>query len=143
MTNAEVARVLERIAVMLEIEGANTFRVRAYREGARVIGAQGESVAALAAEPGALEALRGIGKDLAGRIRDLVATGTTPMYDELRSRIPDEVVDFTDLHGLGPKRVKTLFEALDIRDRASLEVAAKAGRLPKRAPPARARSRAS
>jgi DNA polymerase (family X) len=129
VTNAEVARVLERIAVMLEIEGANSFRVRAYREGARVIGAQGESVAALAAEGGGLEALKGIGKDLAGRIRDLVATGTTPMYDELRSRIPDEVVDFTELHGLGPKRVKTLFDALDIRDRAALEAAAKAGRL--------------
>ena len=129
MTNAEVARVLERIAVMLEIEGANSFRVRAYREGARVIGAQGESVAHLASEAGGLEALKGIGKDLAGRIRDLVATGTTPMYDELRSRVPDEVVDFTELHGLGPKRVKTLFETLDIRDRAALEAAAKAGRL--------------
>ncbi len=129
MTNAEVARVLERIAVMLEIEGANSFRVRAYREGARVIGAQGGSVTALAGEAGALEALKGIGKDLAGRIRDLVATGTTPMYDELRSRVPDAVVDFTELHGLGPKRVKTLFEALDIRDRTALEAAAKAGRL--------------
>jgi DNA polymerase (family 10) len=129
VTNAEVARVLERIAVMLEIEGANPFRVRAYREGARVIAAQGESVSALAEGQGALEALRGIGKDLAGRIRDLVATGTTPMYDELRSRIPDEVVDFTELQGLGPKRVKTLFEALDIRDRAALEAAARAGRL--------------
>jgi DNA polymerase (family 10) len=129
VTNAEVARVLERIAIMLEIEGANTFRVRAYREGARVIAAQGESVIALAAGEGSLEALKGIGKDLAGRIRDLVATGTTPMYDELRSRIPDEVVDFTELQGLGPKRVKTLFESLDIRDRAALEAAALAGRL--------------
>ena len=129
MTNAEVARVLERIAVMLEIEGANPFRVRAYREGARVIGTQGEAVTQLAGEAGGLEALKGIGKDLAARIRDLVATGTTPMYDEMRARIPDAVVDFTELHGLGPKRVKTLFETLDIRDREALEAAAKAGKL--------------
>ena len=129
MTNAEVARVLERIAVMLEIEGANPFRVRAYREGARVIGAQGEAVARAGGRAGARSRrCRGIGKDLAQKIRDLVATGTTPMYDELRARIPDEVVGFTELQGLGPKRVKTLFETLGIRDRAALEAAAKAGR---------------
>ncbi len=129
MTNAEVARVLERIAVMLEIEGANSFRVRAHGNAARVISGHGESVAVLALTPGALEALPGIGKDIAQKIRDLVATGTTPMYDELRGRIPDEVAAFTELQGLGPKRVKTLFEALGIRDRAALEAAARAGRL--------------
>ena len=129
MTNAEIARVLERMAVMLEIEGANTFRVRAYTNGARVVGEHGEAMSSLAATPGALEALPGIGKDLAQKIRDLVATGSTEQYDELRSRIPDEVVGFTELHGLGPKRVKTLFEELGIRDRAALEAAAKAGKL--------------
>lgn len=129
MTNAEVARALERIATLLEIDGANPFRVRAYREGARVIEGHGESVASMAGEPGALEALKGIGKDLAARIRDLTATGSTEMLDELRARIPDEVAGFTELQGLGPKRVKTLFEALGIRDRAALEAAAKAGKL--------------
>lgn len=129
MTNAEVARTLERIATLLEIDGANPFRVRAYREGARVIEGHAESVSAMAAEPGALEALKGIGKDLAARIRDLTATGRTDMLDELRARIPDEVAAFTELQGLGPKRVKTLFEALGIRDRAALEAAARAGQL--------------
>jgi len=129
MTNADVARVLERMAVMLELEGANTFRVRAYTNAARVISDHGEAVASLAGTPGALEALPGIGKDLAARIRDLVATGTTPPYEEMRARIPDEVVGFTELQGLGPKRVKTLFETLGIRDRAALEAAARAGRL--------------
>jgi len=129
MTNAEVARTLERIATLLEIDGANPFRVRAYREGARVIEGHAESVIGMAAEPGALEALKGIGKDLAARIRDLTATGTTEMLDELRARIPDEVAGFTELQGLGPKRVKTLFETLGIRDRAGLEAAARAGQL--------------
>ncbi len=129
MTNGDVARVLERIAVMLEIEGANAFRVRAYVNGARVVGGHGESMESLAGTPGALEALPGIGKDLAQKIRDIVATGSTALYDEMRARIPDEVVGFTELQGLGPKRVKTLFETLGIRDRAALEAAAKAGKL--------------
>lgn len=129
MTNAEIARVLERLAVRLEIEGANPFRVRAYREAGRIVGAHPEAMSAIAGTPGALEALKGIGKDLAGKIRDLVATGRTELDDELRAKIPDEVVDFTELQGLGPKRVKTLFETLGIRDRDALEKAAKAGKL--------------
>lgn len=129
MTNAEVARVLEHLAVMLELDGANVFRVRAYREGARVIGSSGESVEALAAGEGELEKLPGIGKDLAGKIRDLVATGTTELYVDLQKKYPVSVVELTELQGLGPKRVKTLFEELKIRDRAQLEAAAKAGKL--------------
>ena len=129
MTNSEIARVLERLAIRLEIEGANPFRVRAYREGARVVSEQAEPMTALAATPGALEALKGIGKDLAGKIRDLAGTGRTELDDELRAKIPDAVVDFTDLQGLGPKRVKTLFETLGIRDREALEQAAKDGKL--------------
>ncbi len=129
MTNADVARVLEHLAVMLELDGANVFRVRAYREGARVIGASGESVAALAAGAGELEKLPGIGKDLAQKIRDLVATGTTELYTDLQKKWPLAVVELTELHGLGPKRVKTLFETLHVRNRDQLEAAAKAGKL--------------
>lgn len=129
MTNAEIARILERIAIRLEIDGANVFRVRAYKEGARIVGEHSAPMSSLVGEPGALEAIKGIGKDLAARIRDLVTTGHTSVDDELREKIPDEVVDFTLLQGLGPKRVKTLFETLGIRDRTALEAAATAGQL--------------
>src|SRR5258706_13656819 len=105
MTNAEAARVFSRLATMLEIDGANPFRVRAYREGARVVEAQAEPVEGLATEEGALEALPGIGKDLAQKIRDLVTTGTTELYEEMKRKIPLEVVSFTELQRLGPKRV--------------------------------------
>src|SRR5262245_28743535 len=114
---------------MLEIDGANPFRVRAYREGARVIEAQAEPMAALADQEGGLEALPGIGKDLAQKIRELVRTGTTPLYEEMKSKIPLEVVSLTELQGLGPKRVGTLFEVLGVRSRADLERAARAGKL--------------
>ncbi|HEV2105369.1 MAG TPA: DNA polymerase/3'-5' exonuclease PolX [Candidatus Eisenbacteria bacterium] len=129
MTNAEVARAFSRLATMLEIDGANPFRVRAYREAARVVENLGGPVAALAGEPGRLEELPGIGRDLAQKIRDLATTGSTPAYAEMRAKIPDAVVDFTELQGLGPKRVKTLFETLGIRDREALAAAAAAGRL--------------
>jgi DNA polymerase (family X) len=128
-SNAEIARVLGTLATLLEVDGANPFRVRAYREGARVVEALAEPAGALGEREGALEALKGIGKDLAQRIRDIAATGTTPPLEELSARIPLEVVGFTELQGLGPKRVKTLFETLDIRDRAALEQAARDGKL--------------
>ena len=129
MTNADAARILARLATMLEIEGANPFRVRAYREGARVVEAQAEPIAVLAAAEGALEALPGIGKDLAQKLRDIARTGTTDLYEEMRKKIPLEVVAMTELQGLGPKRVKTLFETLGVKDRAGLEAAARAGKL--------------
>ena len=114
MTNADIARVFSNIATMLEISGSNPFRIRAYREGARVVEEQAESIASIAAKEGGLEELPGIGKDLAKKIRELVTTGTTPMYEELKEEIPLSVVAMTKLQGLGPKRVKTVFKELKI-----------------------------
>ena len=71
----------------------------------------------------------GIGKDLAQKIRDLVATGTTADLRSMKKKYPLEVVELTELQGLGPKRVKQLFETLGIGDRDALEAAAKAGKL--------------
>jgi len=88
VTNAELARALARTATMLEIDGANPFRVRAYEEGARMVENHGESLAALADEPGALEAISGIGKSLAQHIRELVTTGHTVVMDQLSKKYP-------------------------------------------------------
>ena len=129
MTNAELARALSRIGTMLEIDGANPFRVRAYKEGARVVENHGEEMASLVDEPGALEEIQGIGKGIAQHIRDFVATGHTQVMDDLLKKYPDEVVSFTELQGLGPKRVKTLYDALQIRTREALEQAARDGKL--------------
>ncbi len=129
MTNPDIARVFARLATMLEIQGENPFRVRAYREAARIVESHAEPMASLAGEAGRLEALPGIGKDLAQKIRDVVSTGSTQLYDELKEKIPLDVVALTELQGLGPKRVKTLFETLGVKNRADLETAAKAGKL--------------
>jgi DNA polymerase (family X) len=129
LANSDVARVLDTLATMLEIDGANPFRTRAYREAARVLDALPEPVARLAGDEAALEELPGIGKDLAQKIRDILATGSTALYDELLKKYPLELVRLTELQGLGAKRVRTLHDALKIRDRAGLEAAAKAGKL--------------
>lgn len=129
MANADVARVFARIATMLELDGANVFRVRAYREAARVVESLAEPVARLAAEEGALEELPGIGKDLAGKIREILASGSTGVYDQLLKKYPLPLVQLTELQGLGAKRVRQMHDALGIRDRATLEAAAKAGKL--------------
>jgi DNA polymerase (family 10) len=129
LTNADVGRFLGTLATMLELDGANVFRVRAYKEAARVVDALPEPVAKLAGEPGALEALPGIGRDLAQKIRDVLAGGTTAVYEQLQEKYPLELVRLTELQGLGAKRVRALFDALHIQDRPGLEAAAKAGQL--------------
>jgi DNA polymerase (family 10) len=126
MTNPDIARVFARLATMLEIDGANPFRVRAYREAARVLESLAEPAAAL--DAGALAELPGIGRDLAAKIRDVVETATTPLFEEMKARVPLGVVALTELQGMGPKRVKTLL-ARGITDRAQLEKAARAGEL--------------
>ena len=129
LTNADVARVLATLATMLEIDGANSFRVRAYREAARIVGELTDPVGRLANVEGAIEALPGIGRDLAQKIRDVVGTGSTELYDQMLEKYPLELVRLTELQGLGAKRVRVLHDELHIRDRAGLEAAAKAGRL--------------
>src|SRR5262249_61792939 len=76
-----------------------------------------------------LAGLPGVGKDLAGKIVDLVKTGRPPLYDQLKKEIPAEVADLTELQGLGPKRVKILFDQLHVRNREDLEKAALAGKV--------------
>ncbi len=126
MTNPEIARIFERLATLLELDEANPFRVRAYREAARVVASEGRPLEAKVDEEGALEALPGIGKDLAQKIRDIVHTGTTDMYEQVRKKFPPGLIELTEVQGLGPKRVRTLWKTLDIKSRAELEKAAKA-----------------
>src|SRR5258706_4057017 len=129
MTNADVARIFSQIAIMLELDLANSFRVRAYREAARQVESLGEPLTAVLAREGGLEEIPGIGKDLAQKIRDIAGTGTTPMYEELKEKFPLEMVRLTELQGLGAKRVRQMFDRLGVRDRDTLEAAARAGKL--------------
>jgi len=127
--NADIAAKLDEIADLLEIEGANPFRIRAYRNAARTLRDLSREVTSLLAQGEDLTELPGIGKDLAGKIEDLVKTGTTPMLDEHRRAVPPTLIELLKIPGLGPKRVHTLSQTLGIRTLKDLHHAARAGRI--------------
>jgi len=113
MTNAEIAAVLEQVADLLEFQGANPFRIRAYRNGARAIHELPEPVdQILAAADRQLTDIAGIGKDLAQKVATLVETGSLPLLDELLSDIPQTVLSILRVPGLGPKRAAILYNEL-------------------------------
>ncbi len=127
--NAEIAEILNRTAELLEIEGANPFRVRAYRNAARTVGGLPRSVTAMLAEGEDLSQLPGIGKDLAHKIEEVTETGHLPLLDEIEKRLPPELATLLGVPGLGPKKVRALHDALGIDDLDRLAKAAKAGKV--------------
>jgi DNA polymerase (family 10) len=130
MQNQQIAALFNEVADLLEIQGANTFRVRAYRNGARTLEGLTVSVADLLATPGGgLEALDGIGKDLASKIKVAVETGQIPQLEELRQQVPHGVVEMLRISGLGPKKVAVLFRELGIQSLAQLKEACEAGKI--------------
>ncbi|MBI4001126.1 MAG: DNA polymerase/3'-5' exonuclease PolX [Nitrospira defluvii] len=127
--NADVAAVFEEIADLLEIEGANPFRVRAYRFAARTLRDLSREVADMVEQGEDLTSLPGIGKDLAGKIKEIVETGTAAVLDEYHKKIPATVTELLQIPGLGPKRVKALSRELHIRSMPELQKAAQEGRV--------------
>ena len=113
--NAEIADLFERLADLLEIEDANPFRVRAYRNAALTIRGDGRSMSELLEEGADLTELPGIGKDIAAKIETIVDTGKLPVLQEVEARTPGALADMMRIPGLGPKRVKTLYKELNIR----------------------------
>jgi DNA polymerase (family 10) len=124
LKNLEVARILNRIADLLEFTDENPFKVRAYRRGADTVESLAGDVESLA-ERGTLIDLPGIGKDLAKRIDDICRTGTTEVYEDLRGRIPPGLLVMTTLPGVGPKTARLLWEALAVDTLEKLESAAR------------------
>jgi DNA polymerase (family 10) len=132
MTNAQIADTFERIADLLEFEGANPFRVRAYRNGGRVLRDLTESAATIVADPDRqLTNLEGIGKDLAEKIETLVNTGSLPFLDELLERIPESVLALLRIPKLGPKKAAALYNELHIETLDQLKAACDAGEVQK------------
>lgn len=122
-SNVEVAQAFETIATLLEIENANQFRVRAYRNAARVIEALPQPLTDLVAKEEDLSEYSGIGEDLAGKIKDFVETGHIPLLDELSSHHPKGLVELARLENLGPKRIKILHDELGIASLKGLKQA--------------------
>lgn len=127
--NADIAAIFEEIAELLEIQDANPFRVRAYRNAARMVGDYPRSLAdiVLAGQP--LPKIPGIGADLAAKIEEIVKTGRSNALEELRASLPPTITQLLHVPGLGPKRVKALYEQLAVRTLEELARAAREGKI--------------
>ena len=127
--NAEIAAMLDQAAELLEIKGDNPFRIRAYRRAARTVEALPKSAESMLKAGQDLSELPGIGEDLAGKIAAIVATGKFDLLESLKRELPGDLGKIAAIPGLGPKRVKMLFEKLGVRSIEDLRRAAKRGRL--------------
>ncbi|MFV2065640.1 MAG: DNA polymerase/3'-5' exonuclease PolX [Pirellulales bacterium] len=130
MQNDRIAAALEQMADLLEIQGANPFRVRAYRNGARRVHDLAEPVAAIVADPDRkLTDVEGIGKELATKISVLVETGRLPQLEALREEVPPGVLALLRIPGLGPKKAGVLYRELHVESLDQLRAACQNSRL--------------
>jgi DNA polymerase (family 10) len=130
MQNAQVAQFFDEIADLLEIQGANAFRVRAYRNAARTIGELTSPVSDLSQHgTAALTGITGIGDDLARKIITIVETGALPQLNELRAEVPAGVREMLRIPNLGPKKAHRLHTELQLTTLEDLRAACEADRV--------------
>jgi DNA polymerase (family 10) len=127
--NADIAALFEEIADRLEIQGANAFRIRAYRNAARTLGELPQEARALLEQGEDLTRLPGIGDDLAAKVQEIVSTGRCSLLERLRRELPPAVTELLQIPGLGPKRVKALYHDLEVQTVEQLYRAARDGRI--------------
>src|SRR3989454_3370398 len=130
MQNPDIARLFDEVADLLEIQGANPFRVRAYRNAARIVRDYPEPLAEVVRSgKHDLTEIPGIGDDLAEKITAIVTTGELPLRTELAAQLPPGLLDLLRIPGLGPKRVKELHDKLHVTSAADLAEAVEAGKV--------------
>ncbi|MBU6489228.1 MAG: DNA polymerase/3'-5' exonuclease PolX [Burkholderiales bacterium] len=129
LRNAEIASIFLEIADLLEIQGQNPFRIRAYRNAARSVGEFGKSVAAMIEQNEDLKAIPGIGDDLASKMREIAASGKCDLLERLHHEMPAAITELLQVQGLGPKRVRAIHDALHVQTIDALYRAAKEGRI--------------
>lgn len=127
--NADIAIIFEEIADLLEIQGANPFRIRAYRNAARVVGELSQEVSQLLEKGDDLTRLPGIGNDLANKIKEIAVSSYCGLLERLHAELPPAITELLKIPGLGPKRVKTLYHDLGVQTIEQLYRAARDGRI--------------
>jgi DNA polymerase (family 10) len=128
MRNAEIAAALRELGVLYELDGADRFRVLAYREAARTVANSPISVEQLAEERRLTE-LPGVGKTLAEKIETLIETGSIPSADKLKRKFPATLVEVTRVPGLGAKTARRIYDELGVENLVQLKQAAEQGRI--------------
>lgn len=128
MDKKTIASILDEMGTLLELQGANPFKSRAFHNASRAVEGITDDLEALV-ESGGLTDVKGIGTSIAAIIADLVRKGKSKEYTDLRKGFPDGVLDMLRIQGLGPKKVKILFEKKKIKSLDGLEAAAKADKI--------------
>jgi DNA polymerase (family 10) len=128
MRNAEIAAALRELGILYELDGADRFRVLAYREAARTVGNSPVSIEQLAKE-GRLTELPGVGNTLAGKIETLLETGSIPSADKLKEKFPATLVEVTRVPGLGAKTARRIYDEVGAENLEQLREAAEDGRI--------------
>jgi DNA polymerase (family 10) len=124
MDKKAIAAILEEMGTLLELQGANPFKSRAFHNASRAVDQITDDLAELI-RTGALTEIKGIGKSISAIITDLATVGESKEYTDLRKSFPESLLQMLKIEGLGPKRIKILFETLGIKDLDALEKAAK------------------
>ncbi|MFN2476149.1 MAG: DNA polymerase/3'-5' exonuclease PolX [Chthoniobacterales bacterium] len=128
MEKEAIADKLEKIATLLELKGENPFKIRAYTNAARSLETWGGNAAALADEE-TLARIPGIGKGIALVIKELVETGSSKFYEQIRGEFPPTILELFTLSGLGAKKIKALHEQLHVSSIADLKKACESDRV--------------
>jgi len=127
MINKEIANIFNEMADLLELKDENVFRIRAYRRAAQNIETLPRDLSAMSAQE--INGIQGIGKDLAGKIKEFIESHTVKAWEDLKAEFPEGILDLFRVPGLGPKTVKLLYDELGIRGIDDLEKSAREGRL--------------
>jgi DNA polymerase (family X) len=128
MRNLEVSFIFNQIADLLEIQGANPFRVRAYRRAATNIEGLADNIETLAVN-GTLRNVPGIGEDLAAKIAEYIRTGTIEFYEKLKQEVPLGLVNIVEIPSVGPKTAKEIYDRFQVQTVDELEALCKTDRL--------------
>ena len=129
MENLDIARELDTLADLLEIQGANPFRIRAYRNAVNTVRSSSRSLAAMVAAGEDLTELPDIGDNVGAHIVELLETGRITRLEEVAAEFPRTLAELVRLEGLGPKKVRKLFEELGVRTVEDLESALREGKV--------------
>jgi DNA polymerase (family 10) len=129
MENLDIARTLEELADLLEIQGANPFRIRAYRNAVNTVESLTRPIQAMVDVGEDLTQLPGVGKDIAGHVEELIRTGRITRMEEVAAEFPLSLVELMRLDGVGPKKARKLFVELDVRTVDGLQGALVSGRV--------------
>ena len=130
MTRETLAETLEEIALLLELKGENPFKIRAYRTGAETVSQYPGDIVAIARED-KLSGIKGIGDALRQKLHELASTGSLGFHEKLKAEFPPGLFELFDLQGLGPKKVKALYEQLGADSLAGLKALCEAGEVAK------------